>query len=133
MTVTRRQAKTFMSLFLLGWLLIAFPTLSKAQNEEQANVWRVVEQFFAAFAQKDFPTITAMFSDKSPDNLPGRANIHHTFSANRTIAVKDIRQDKISVEKDRATDPVDRRVDRHCRASEFNSHTVADASHAPDG
>lgn len=104
MTVTRRPARCFMSFFLFGCLLTCLPALSRAQNNiEQANVWRVVEQFFAAFEQKDFPKITALWSEKSPDNLPGRANVHHTFSATRTIAVKNIRQDKINVEKDRAT------------------------------
>ena len=100
---TKRRGKNFVSLILLGCLLISSPALSQAQSHEEANAWRVVEQFFVALEQKDIAKVTALWSEKSPEFMIGRQILQHIFSANRTITVKSLRQDKIVVEKDRTT------------------------------
>jgi CHAT domain-containing protein len=103
MTVTRRRATNFISLVLLGCLLTSSPVLSKDQGDEHANVWRVVEQFFAAFAQKDAGKLLALWNVKSPEFPKNRGITLHTFAVNSAIEVKSLRQDKVAVEKDRAT------------------------------
>lgn len=55
MTLTRRKAGNLIALILLGFLFTCLPTPSNAQNDEQATVRHVVEQFFAAFQKKDLP------------------------------------------------------------------------------
>ncbi len=103
MTFTSRQAKNLVALFLLVSLFTSLPTPSNAQADEQANVRGVAEQFFAAFAQRDLPKITALWSEKSPDLLAGRQSLQQVFAAYRTIEVKQIQFNKITIEKENAT------------------------------
>src|SRR5919205_4552012 len=90
------------SVFAL-FLLICLPTLSNAQSDEQANVQHVVDQFFAAFQQKDLSNAMALWSGKSPDLTYGRQLLQQTFATYRTIELKNIRVNKITLDKDNAT------------------------------
>lgn len=103
MTPTKRRAKNLIAVFLLGCLFTSLPTLGHAQDDEQANVWRVVEQFFAAFQQKDLPRVMALWSEKSPDFTSGRNSVQQTFATHSKIEVKSLRLNQISIEKDKAT------------------------------
>jgi CHAT domain-containing protein/lipopolysaccharide biosynthesis regulator YciM/ketosteroid isomerase-like protein len=103
MTPTKRQAKNLIALFLLGCLFACLPTPGNAQNDEPAIVRRVVEQFFAAFQQKDLPSVMALWSEKSPDLTAGRQSIQHAFATYRNIEVKSLSLDKVTVETDNAT------------------------------
>ncbi len=101
MTPTRRRATIFVAITLLSCFFLL--TLAHAQDDEQTNVWRVVEQFFAAFQQKDLPKVMALWNEKSPDFAAGRQSMQQTFATYRQIEVKSLRPDKIAVEKDKAT------------------------------
>jgi CHAT domain-containing protein/tetratricopeptide (TPR) repeat protein len=102
MTLTRRKAKNVITLFLLGSLLTCLPTFVNAQTDEEANVRQVVAQFFAAFAAKDLQRAMALWSEKSPDLTAGRQTMQQAFAAYRTISVKDLRFDKLSVDANNA-------------------------------
>src|SRR6185503_9242927 len=103
MKFTKQRAKNLIALSLLGCLFTSLPTLVHAQDDEQANVWRVVEQFFAAFQQKDLRSVMALWSEKSPDFTTGRQIFQQTFTAHSKIEVKSLRPNKITVENDKAT------------------------------
>jgi CHAT domain-containing protein/tetratricopeptide (TPR) repeat protein len=103
MTPTRRQAKNLKALFLLGCLLSCLQTPGNAQNDEQATVRRVAEQFFAAFQQKDLPSVMALWSEKSPDLAAGRQSIQQAFATYHKIEVKSLSLNKVTVETDSAT------------------------------
>ena len=103
MTLTSQTVKNLSALFLLGCLFTSLPALSNAQNDEQANVRRVVEQFFAAFQQKDLSRVMALWSEKSPDLTYGRQFLQQTFARYRTIEVKKLDVNKMTVDKDNAT------------------------------
>jgi len=103
-TPTKRQAKNFIAQFLLGCLVTCLSSLvGNAQSDEQANVRRVVDRFFAVFQQNDLPGVMALWSDKSPDLAAGRQSIQQTFAAYRKIELKNLRVNKISVETNQAT------------------------------
>ena len=98
-----KLARDLIALFLLGCLLTSLPTMGHAQHDEQANVWRVIEQFFAAYEQKDLSKVMALWSERSPDLTIGRQIMNQTFAAHSKIEVKSLRQNKITIEKDKAT------------------------------
>src|ERR1044072_7801090 len=97
MTLTRMR-----SVFAL-FLVMCLPTLVNAQSDEQANVQRVVDQFFAAFQQKDLSGAMALWSGKSPDLTYGRQLLQQTFAAYRRIEMKNVHVNKITFDKDNAT------------------------------
>src|SRR5215216_1367377 len=101
MTPTRRRAKLFVSITLLSCFFL--PTVVHAQNDEQTYAWHVIEQFFAAFQQKDLQKVMALWSEKSPDLPAGKQSMQQTFATYGQIEVKSLRPDKITVEKDKAT------------------------------
>ncbi|HKG60895.1 MAG TPA: nuclear transport factor 2 family protein [Pyrinomonadaceae bacterium] len=101
--MTLINCKVKSALFVLGCLLTCLPTVGNAQNDEQANVQRVVDQFFAAFQQKDLSSAMALWSGNSPDLTYGRQLLQHTFAAYRTIELKNVRVNKITFDKDNAT------------------------------
>jgi CHAT domain-containing protein/ketosteroid isomerase-like protein len=103
MTLTSRKAEKVFTLFLLGCLFTCLPTLGKTQNDEQATVRRVVEQFFAAFQQKDLPGVIALWSEKSPDIAAGRQSIQQAFATYKKIELKNLQLNKITVESNNAT------------------------------
>ncbi len=103
MTPTRRRAKIFIAWLLLGSLFTSLPTLVHAQGDEQANVWRVVEQFFAAFQQKDLRSVMVLWSEKSPHFTTGRQIVQQAFTTYSKIEVKSLRPNNITIEKDKAT------------------------------
>src|SRR5215217_4299311 len=82
--------RNLIALFLLGCLFSCLPTQIKAQSDDEANVRRVVDQFFAAFQQKDLPGVMALWSEKSPDLTAGRQIMQQTFATYRTIEVKNL-------------------------------------------
>jgi CHAT domain-containing protein/Tfp pilus assembly protein PilF/ketosteroid isomerase-like protein len=100
---TKRQAKNFIALFLLGCSFGCLSTPGNAQNDEQASVQHVVEQFFAAFQQRDLSGVMALWSDKSPNLAAGRESIQQTFATYRKIELKNLRANKIDVEMNQAT------------------------------
>lgn len=103
-THTKRQAKNFISLFLLGCLVTCLPSLAaNAQSDDQASVRHVIEQFFAAFQKKDLPGVMALWSEKSPDLVAGRQTMQQTFARYRTIEVKNPGLEEITVEANKAT------------------------------
>jgi len=97
--MTLTKIKSVFALFVFICLL----TLVSAQNDEQANVQRVVDQFFAAFQQKDLSSAMALWSGKSPDLTYGRQLLQQTFATYRTMELKNVRVNKITVDKDNAT------------------------------
>jgi CHAT domain-containing protein/Tfp pilus assembly protein PilF len=102
--MTLRRRVNVLAIFLLSGLLTCFPTSGVAQNDEQATVRRVVEQFFAGFQQKDLMSLMASWSQNSPDFLSARRSIQESFFTNyRTIAVKSLRLNQIYVETNKAT------------------------------
>jgi CHAT domain-containing protein len=103
MTLTRRKAKNVSALFLLGSLISCPPLLSKAQSDYQSPVRHVVGQFFAAFQKKDLPGVMALWSEKSPELAAGRQSIQQAFARYRTIEVKNLSLNKITVESNKAT------------------------------
>ena len=100
MTPTKRN---LIALFLLGCLFSCLPTQIKAQSDDEANVRRVVDQFFAAFQQKDLPGVMALWSEKSPDLTAGRQIMQQTFATYRTIEVKNLLLNKITIDTDKAS------------------------------
>ena len=100
MTLRRRNV---LAILLLGCLFTCLPTSGNAQNDEQATVRRVVEQFFAAFQQKDLASVMALWSQNSPDFLPGRRSIQEVFTNYRTIEVKNLHLNQINIETNKAT------------------------------
>jgi CHAT domain-containing protein/lipopolysaccharide biosynthesis regulator YciM/ketosteroid isomerase-like protein len=103
MTPTRRQVESLVAVFLLASLLACMPTQASAQNDDQATVRHIVEQFFAAFQQADLPGVMALWSEKTPDLAAGRQSIQQTFASYRQIKVESLRLNKITVEADNAT------------------------------
>jgi CHAT domain-containing protein len=103
MTLTRRKAENLIALFLLGCFLTGSPVPSNAQNDEQATVRRVVEQFFAAFQKKDLQNSMALWSEKSPDLTARRQTIQQTFARYRTIELKNPGLNNLIVETNKAT------------------------------
>ena len=103
MIFTSRPAKHFVTLFLLGCLLTFMPAQSNAQDEDQENVKRVAEQFFAVFVQRDLRKATTLWSEKSPDFLSGRQSLLQTFLAYRAIELKSLNVNNITIEKESAT------------------------------
>jgi CHAT domain-containing protein/tetratricopeptide (TPR) repeat protein len=100
---TKRQAKSFIALFLLGCSFGCLPTPGNAQNDEQASVRHVVEQFFAAFQQRDLSAVMALWSEKSPDLAACRQSMQQAFAAYRKIELKSLRVNRIAVETNNAT------------------------------
>src|SRR5215813_11967252 len=100
MTPTTRKIKTVFALFLL---FICLPTLSNAHNDEQANVRREADQFFAAFQRKDLSGAMPLWSGNSPDHTCSSQLLQQTFATYRTIELQDLRVNKISVDKDTAS------------------------------
>ncbi len=96
--MTLTKMRSVFALFLLACL----PTLVNAQNDEQAKVQRVVDQFFAAFQQKDLSSAMALWSGKSPDLTYGRQLLQQTFATYRRIEVKNVHVNKITFDKDNA-------------------------------
>jgi CHAT domain-containing protein/tetratricopeptide (TPR) repeat protein len=93
------KAKIVLALSLLACL----STFGNAQTDEQANVRRVVDQFFAAFQQKDLSSVMGLWSEKSPDLNAGRQIMQQTFATYRTIEIKDLQLNRITVETNNAT------------------------------
>ena len=102
MTLTRLKAKNLLVFFLLC-LFTFLPTSSRAQSDEQATVRRVVDQFFAAFQQKDLTSVMALWSEKSPDFVTGRQNIQQAFATHHKIEVKNFQLNKVTAETNNAT------------------------------
>lgn len=103
MNFTKGPAKLLPALLVVTCLLTSWPTIGQAQDDEQANVNRVVEQLFAAFVQKDVPKALTLWSEKSPDLTFGRINLQQMLAADSKIDVKEIRSGKINVDKANAT------------------------------
>ena len=103
MTPTRRKAENVLVLFVLGCLFASLPAQCSAQDDEHATVRRVVDQFFAAFQQKDLTGVMGLWSEKSPDFVAGRQNIQQAFAAHHKIEVKNLHLNKITVDTNNAT------------------------------
>src|SRR5689334_11116479 len=103
MTIRSPEAKSVLALFLLGCLVTCLPTSANAQNDEQAAVRRVVEQFFTAYQQKDITSVMALWSDNAPDFIYARRFVQEAFTNYRTIEMKSLRLNQITVETNKAT------------------------------
>lgn len=103
MNFPKHPEKHLIALLLLGCLFASVPALAQPQNDEQASVRRVVEQLFAALEQKDLPKAMTLWSEKSPDLSFGRLNLQQTLTGDSKIDVKELRPNKISVDKNNAT------------------------------
>jgi len=103
MTLTRQKVKNGFALFMLVCLFTSLPVTGTAQPDERADVRRVVEQFFAAFQNKDLASVMALWSEKAPDLALNRQSIQQSFATYRTIEVRVLRSNVISLETDKAT------------------------------
>lgn len=96
------KSKSVFALFLLGCLFSSLPTRGNAQTDERADVRRVVEQFLAAFQKKDLPGAMGLWSEKSSDFAISRQSIQQTFARYRTIEVKNLGLNKITIDTNKA-------------------------------
>jgi len=83
-------------------LLIWLPVNARAQNDDQAAVRRVVEQLFAALQREDLAGVMALWSEKSPDLNANRESMQQTFANYRSVEVKSLNLNKITIEADTA-------------------------------
>ncbi len=103
MTLTRPKPKLPIVLILIGCLFATLPAPVIAQNDENADVRRVVDQLFAAFQQKDLTGVMALWGPKSPDFVTGRQTMQQVFDTHQKIELKNLQLDKITVETNNAT------------------------------
>jgi CHAT domain-containing protein/Tfp pilus assembly protein PilF len=102
MTFTSQKKRSLTALFVLGCLLTWLPVNARAQNGDQAAVRRVVEQLFAALQREDLPGVMALWSEKSPDLNANRESTQQTFANYRSVEVKSLNFNKITIEADTA-------------------------------
>ena len=99
MTLTTRSITKLITIFLFACLF----THTYAQSDDEAKVRRVVDQFFAAFQQKDLTGVMALWSENSPDLTAGRQMMQQTIAAYRIIEVKKLLVNKITIDTDKAS------------------------------
>src|SRR5215831_1984698 len=75
---------------------------SSMQKDDSPEIRAVVERFFAAYGQEDLSAIMALWNDKSPEAAPAREIFEKTFSAVKTIRVRDLRIVKVEKRDDQA-------------------------------
>ncbi|HXD32561.1 MAG TPA: CHAT domain-containing protein [Pyrinomonadaceae bacterium] len=102
MTFTSQPKRSLIALFVLSCLLIWLPVNARAQNDDQAAVRRVVEQLFAALQREDLAGVMALWSEKSPDLNANRESMQQTFANYRSVEVKSLNLNKITIEADTA-------------------------------
>jgi CHAT domain-containing protein/Tfp pilus assembly protein PilF/ketosteroid isomerase-like protein len=102
MTFTSQPKRSLRALFVLSCLLIWLPVNARAQNDDQAAVRRVVEQLFAALQREDLAGVMVLWSEKSPDLNASRESTQQTFANYRSVEVKSLNLNKITIEADTA-------------------------------
>jgi CHAT domain-containing protein/ketosteroid isomerase-like protein len=89
-------------LCLVMWLSCCPVVLSLPQNDEQAAIRRLVENYFAAYQKKDLEGLMSLWSVKSPDVATTRQSLQQTFAGVEKIAVSIIKIGKATIAADKA-------------------------------
>lgn len=102
MTFTSQPKRSLRAMFVLSCLLTWLPVNAGAQNDDQAAVRRVVEQLYAALQREDLEGVMALWSEKSPDLNTNRESTQQTFANYRSVEVKSLNLNKITIKADTA-------------------------------
>jgi len=83
------------------FLAVATPIQTPAQDDEQAQIRQLVQQFFAAYTKEDIEGLMSLWSDKS-DLKASRETFLTTFQDLQDINVKSLDISKITIGSDEA-------------------------------
>ena len=97
------RVKNVSAFFVLGCLISCLPALCNTQTDDKTTLRNVVGQFFTAFQKKDFPGVMALWTAQPPDLAAGRQIIQQAFARYRTIEVKNLSLNKITLETNKAS------------------------------
>ena len=76
---------------------------AQAQRDDDAVLRQTFANLFVAYQNKDLDRVMGMWSVKCPDLYANRQSLQEAFAAYRTISIKNVEFNKITVEGDRAT------------------------------
>ena len=95
------RTKRLIVVSLLTVLTGASPIWARAQDDEQVQIRRLVQQFFAAYAKEDIEGLMALWSEKS-DLQATKERFAKTFQEQQSIDVKSLVIGKITIGSDEA-------------------------------
>jgi CHAT domain-containing protein/tetratricopeptide (TPR) repeat protein len=96
-----RPATCLIAVSLFALLTVATPIQTLAQDDEQARIRVLVQQFFAAYSKEDIEGLMSLWSDKS-DLKASRETFLTTFQDLQNINVKSLDISKITIGSDEA-------------------------------
>lgn len=96
-----RPATCLIAVSLFALLSVATPIQTLAQDDEQAQIRVLVQQFFAAYSKEDIEGLMSLWSDKS-DLKASRETFLTTFQDLQDINVKSLDISKITIGSDEA-------------------------------
>src|ERR1041384_1080997 len=96
-----RLTPCLIAVSLFAVLTVATPIPTRAQNDEQAQIRQLVQQFFAAYTKEDIEGLMSLWSDKS-DLKASRETFLTTFQDLQDINLKSLDISKITIGPDEA-------------------------------